>query len=146
MPRLVAGRLNTTQCVKVPPGASGSSMIRATLAAPAGMPVQVNGIGVLPPRQENLTGIAAPAANAGLRTVMAPGPGAVTADVACSAGVLPACPDPVDPPQAASRSAVSAPTPVPSGRERMRRSFRSAQPSRVQGHSTDRAVRRGLAG
>jgi hypothetical protein len=49
-------------------------MIRATLAAPAGMPVQVSGIGVLLPRQENLTGIVAPAANAGLRTVIAAAP------------------------------------------------------------------------
>ena len=107
MPRVVAGRLNTTQCVKVPLGASGSSMIRATLEAPAGTPVQVSGMGVLLPRQENLTGIVAPAANAGLRTVMVAAPDGV----AGPAAVLAAGPDPAGPPpdplQAASRRAAS---------------------------------------
>jgi hypothetical protein len=107
MPRLVAGRLNTTQCVKVPLGASGSSMIRATLAAPVGTPVQVSGIGALLPRQENLTGIVAPAANAGLRTVIM----ATLDGVAGPAALLAAGPDPVDPPpdplQPASRRAAS---------------------------------------
>jgi hypothetical protein len=55
-------------------------MIRATLAAPAGTPVQVSGIGVLLPWQENLTGIVAPGANAGLRTVIAAAPDGVPAD------------------------------------------------------------------
>jgi len=87
-------------------------MIRATLAVPAGTPVQVSGMGVLLPRQENLTGIIVPAANAGLRTVIA----AALDGVAGPAAVLAAGPDPVDPrpdpPQAASRrpaSTVSAP-------------------------------------
>jgi hypothetical protein len=110
MPRLETGRLNTTQCVKVPLGASGSSMIRATLAAPAGTPVQVSGMGVLLPRQENLTGIIAPAANAGLRTVIVAAPDGAAVGVAGPAE-LAAGPDPVDPPpdplQAASRSAAS---------------------------------------
>jgi hypothetical protein len=57
-------------------------MIKATLAAPAGTPVQVSGIGVLLPRQEYLTGIIAPAANAGLRTVIAAALDGVPADVA----------------------------------------------------------------
>jgi hypothetical protein len=90
-------------------------MIRATLEAPAGTPVQVSGMGVLLPRQENRTGIIAPAANAGLRTLMAAAPGAVS--VAGAAAVLGAGADPVDPPpdplQAASRRAagtVSVPT------------------------------------
>jgi len=82
-------------------------MIRATPAAPAGTPVQVSGMGVLLPRQENLTGIAAPAANAGLRTVIV----ATLDGVTGPAAVLAAGPDPVDPPpdppQAASRRAVS---------------------------------------
>src|SRR5215468_10800281 len=111
MPRLVAGRLNTTQCVKVPLGASGSSMIRATLAAPAGTPVQASGMGVLPPRQENLTGIIAPAANAGLRTVIAAAPDGAAAGVAGPAAELATAPDPADPPpdplQAASRRVAS---------------------------------------
>jgi hypothetical protein len=88
-------------------------MIRATLVAPAGTPVQVSGIGVLLPRQENLTGIIAPAANAGLRTVIV----ATLDGVAGPAAALAAGLDPVDPPpdplQAASRRAaiaVSAPT------------------------------------
>ena len=117
MPRLAAGRLNTTQCVKVPLGASGSSMIRATLAAPAGTPVQVSGMGALRPRQENLTGIVAPAAKAGLRTVIAAALDGTAVGVAGAAAVLAAGPGPVDPPpvplQAASKraaSTVSAPT------------------------------------
>jgi hypothetical protein len=57
-------------------------MIRATLAAPAGTPVHLSGTGVLLPRQEYLTGIAAPAANAGLRTVIAAALDGVPADVA----------------------------------------------------------------
>jgi hypothetical protein len=88
-------------------------MIRATLVAPAGTPVQVSGIGELLPRQENLTGIVAPAANAGLRTVIAAALDGVAGPAAALAGGL----DPVDPPpvplQAASRRAaspVSAPT------------------------------------
>jgi len=87
-------------------------MIRATLAAPPGTPAQASGIGVFLPRQENLTGIIVPAANAGLRTVIA----AALDGVAGPAAVLAAGPDPVDPrpdpPQAASRrpaSTVSAP-------------------------------------
>src|SRR5215470_2281377 len=115
MPRLVAGRLNTTQCVKVPLGASGSSMIMATLAAPAGMPVQASGMGVLLPRQENLTGIVAPAANAGLRTAIAAALGGAAVGVDWPAGGPAVDPVPPDPPQAASRkaaSAASAPTPA----------------------------------
>src|SRR5262249_58374824 len=108
MPRLVAGRLNTTQCVKVPLGASGSSMIRATLVAPAGIPVQVSGTGVLLPRQENLAGIVAPAVNAGLRTVMAPGAGDVTAGAAPPPRGLPGCPRPGRPPPPAGRRAAGA--------------------------------------
>jgi hypothetical protein len=57
-------------------------MIRATLAAPAGTPVHLSGTGVLLPRQEYLTGIAAPAAKAGLRTVIAAALDGVPADVA----------------------------------------------------------------
>jgi hypothetical protein len=101
MPRLVTGRLNTTQCVKVPLGASGSSMIRATLAAPAGMPAQATGIGVLLPRQENLTGIIAPAPNAGLRTVIAVALDGVAGVAELGAGLDPVDP-PLVPPQAAS--------------------------------------------
>src|SRR4249919_2380311 len=106
MPRLVAGRLNTTQCVKVPLGASGSSMIRATLAAPAGTPVQVSGIGVSLPRQENLTGIVVPAAKAGLRTAIVAALDGV-AGAAWPAEVLAAGPAPPLPPQAASRRTAS---------------------------------------
>jgi hypothetical protein len=87
-------------------------MIMATLAAPAGMPAQASGIGVLLPRQENLTGIIVPAANAGLRTAIAAALGGVAGAAELGAGL-----DPVDPPpvplQAASRRAarpVSAPT------------------------------------
>jgi hypothetical protein len=57
-------------------------MIRATLPAPAGTPVQVSGTGVLLPRQEYRTGIASPAANAGLRTVIAAALDGVAEDVA----------------------------------------------------------------
>jgi hypothetical protein len=88
-------------------------MIKATLAAPAGTPVQASGMGLLLPRQENLTGIIVPAANAGLRTVIV----ATLDGVAGAAEVLGAGLDPVDPPpvplQAASRRAsrpISAPT------------------------------------
>jgi hypothetical protein len=88
-------------------------MIRATLAAPAGTPVQASGIGLLLPRQENLIGIIAPAANAVLRTVIA----AALDGVAGAAEVLGTGLDPVDPPpvplQAASGRAarpMSAPT------------------------------------
>jgi hypothetical protein len=85
-------------------------MIRATLAAPAGMPAQASGIGVLRPRQENLTGIIVPAANAGLRTVIAAALGGVAGAAELGAGLDPV--DPPVPPQAASRRAarpVSAP-------------------------------------
>jgi hypothetical protein len=88
-------------------------MISATLEAPAGTPVQASGIGVLLPRQENLTGIIAPAANAGLRTVIvATLDGVAGPAAALAAGLDPVDPPP-DPPQAASRTAaiaVSAPT------------------------------------
>src|SRR5262249_45330552 len=119
MPRVVTGRLNTTQWVKVPLGASGSSMIMATLAAPAGTPVQVSGMGLLLPRQENLTGIIAPAANAGLRTLIAAAPDGAAVGVAGPAPELAVVPDPADPPpdppQAARRRvarALSAPLPL----------------------------------
>jgi hypothetical protein len=70
------------------------------------MPAQASGIGVLLPRQENLTGIIAPAPNAGLRTVIAAaldtvGPAAVLV------GGLDAVDPPPDPLQAASRRAAS---------------------------------------
>jgi len=80
-------------------------MIRATLPVPAGTPAQASGMGVLLPRQENLTGIIAPAANAGLRTVIVAAPGGAAVGVAGAAAVLPAGLDPVDPLQAASRRA-----------------------------------------
>jgi hypothetical protein len=70
---------------------------------------------VLLPRQENLTGIIAPAANAGLRTVIVAAPDGAAVGVAgpaeLAAGLDPV--DPPDPPQAASRraaSTVTAPT------------------------------------
>jgi len=98
-------------------------MIMATLAAPAGTPVQASGIGVLLPRQENLTGIIAPAANAGLRTAIVAAPDGAAVGVAGPAAELAAGPDPVDPPpdplQAASRraaSTVTAPTAAWPGR------------------------------
>jgi hypothetical protein len=105
MPVLLAGRLNTTQCVKVPLGASGSSMIMATLPAADGMPVQDSGMGVLLPRQENLAGIFAPAANAGLRTVIA---AAADGAGAVAAGAVPP-PLPLHPASKAAASAASAP-------------------------------------
>jgi hypothetical protein len=76
------------------------------------MPAQASGIGVLLPRQENLTGIIAPAPNAGLRTVIAAAPDGVAGVAELGAGLDPADP-PVAPPQAASgRTArpMSAPT------------------------------------
>jgi len=86
-------------------------MIRATLPAPAGTPVQVSGIGLLLPRQENLTGIIVPAANAGLRTVIAAALDGVAVGAACPVAVPEAGADPVDPPpdplQPASRRAAS---------------------------------------
>ncbi|HXZ74731.1 MAG TPA: hypothetical protein VEH31_28215 [Streptosporangiaceae bacterium] len=88
-------------------------MISATLEAPAGTPVQASGIGVLLPRQENLTGIIVPAANAGLRTVIAVALAGAVGPAAVLAGGLDAVDPPPDPLQAASRraaSTVSAPT------------------------------------
>jgi len=81
-------------------------MIRATLPAPAGTPVQVSGIGLLLPRQENLTGIIAPAANAGLRTVIAAAPDGGAVGVAGAAAVLAAGPDPADPPPDPPQAAI----------------------------------------
>jgi hypothetical protein len=92
-------------------------MIMATLLVPDGMPLQDSGMGVLLPRQENLAGILAPAATAGLRTeivVAADGAGAVAAG---AAGVLAAgrAPPPL-PPHPASRTAASAATAPPLAR------------------------------
>jgi len=87
-------------------------MIRATLAAPAGMPAQASGTGVLLPRQENLTGIVAPAPKAGLRTVIAVALDGVAGVAELGAGLDPVDP-PLVPPQAASGRAarpMSAPT------------------------------------
>jgi hypothetical protein len=82
-------------------------MIRATLAAPAGTPAQASGIGVLLPRQENLTGIIVPAANAGLRTVIAAALDAAVGPAAVLAGGLDAVGPPPNPLQAASGRAAS---------------------------------------
>jgi hypothetical protein len=86
-------------------------MIMATLPVADGMPAQDSGMGVLLPRQENLAGIFAPAANAGLRTVIAAA--AAGAVAAGAAGVLAA--GPVPPPlplHPASRAAASASAPL----------------------------------
>jgi hypothetical protein len=87
-------------------------MIRATLAAPAGTPVHFSGIGVLLPRQENLTGIIVPAANAGLRTVIAAALGGVAGAAELGAGLGPVDPSPVPLQAASGRAArpMSAPT------------------------------------
>jgi hypothetical protein len=87
-------------------------MIMATLAAPEGMPVQVSGMGVLLPRQENLTGIGAPAAKAGLRTAIVAALDGV-AGAAWPAEVLADGPAPPLPPQAASRRTSTASEPTP---------------------------------
>ena len=80
------------------------------LAVPEGMPAQASGGGVLPPRQENLAGIAALSANARLRTVIAAGLADVAVGVTRAAGVLAVGPEVLGPagpllpePQAASR-------------------------------------------
>ena len=54
----------------MPRGASGSSTTRATSAVPAATPDQASGGETFSPSQVNRSGIAAPALNAGLDTVM----------------------------------------------------------------------------
>jgi len=79
------------------------------------MPVQASGMGVLLPRQENLAGIFAPAANAGLRTVIAAaadGAGAAGAARVLAAGPVP----PLLPLHPASRAAASAASAPPLAR------------------------------
>src|SRR5262245_6427307 len=59
---------HTTQCTKVPPGASGSTSVSAWLCQPCGGADQVSG-GFTPfngPSHVNLAGSLAPLANAGL--------------------------------------------------------------------------------
>jgi hypothetical protein len=112
IPVAVGGRLNTTQCVYVPPGASGSSTTNATLTAPAGSPLQVSGGAVLLPLQVNLAGIGVPAVKAGLRTMIVTGAAdaavGVTEVTAARAGDRDAPPGPsAFPPHAAKNRLVS---------------------------------------
>jgi hypothetical protein len=95
-------------------------MIMATLPVADGMPVQDSGMGVLLPRQENLAGIFAPAANAGLRTVIAAAADGAAGDAgALAAGPLPPLP-PLHPASRAAASAASAPLLARPGRKESR--------------------------
>src|SRR4051794_14949027 len=60
----------TTQCTKVPPGASGSSTTSAHAAGFAALSDHVSGGEISAPSQENSTGTPAPSENAVLVTVM----------------------------------------------------------------------------
>src|SRR5262245_62171711 len=80
---------NSTQCVNVPPGASGSSAISAKLCA-AGAPSQRSGGETSAPSQVYVAGIAAPSANAVLVSVKVTGaPPVVLASGAGAAGAAP---------------------------------------------------------
>jgi hypothetical protein len=63
---------HTTQWVYVPPGASGSSTISATVAVPEGRPDQASGGEVPSPLQVYRAGIFVPAPNAVLVTGIEP--------------------------------------------------------------------------
>jgi hypothetical protein len=81
-------------------------------------------MGVLLPRQENLAGILAPAANAGLRTVIAAAADGAAAVAAGGAGALAAGPVPpllpLHPASRAAASAASAPLLARPGRKESR--------------------------
>ena len=63
-----AGRLNTTQCDQVPPGASGSSHISASVRDFSGTPDHARSGDRSEPSQVNLLGIIPSSVNAELRT------------------------------------------------------------------------------
>ena len=58
--RSVSGRFQSNQCVHVPPGASGSSMIRQILFVPAGGSVQANAGETSAPSQVYFAAIGSP--------------------------------------------------------------------------------------
>jgi hypothetical protein len=79
----LAGILKITQCVKMPLGASGSSIISATLFVSLGAPLQVKGGEIPSPTQVYLEGMRPPSWNTGLVRTMPDGNCVTTvADVA----------------------------------------------------------------
>src|SRR5512134_511382 len=64
--RASGGMLNSTQCVHVPPGASGSSTISAKDCVPAGGSVQARAGEMFLPTHEYFAGMDCPLANASL--------------------------------------------------------------------------------
>src|SRR5438874_695747 len=68
----VVGMFHTSQCVKVPPGASGSVISSAKLCAVCGTFVKSSGGVTFAPLQVYFCGIEPPLANAGLVIVIAP--------------------------------------------------------------------------
>src|SRR3990170_8032270 len=93
----------STQCVKVPPGASGSSMISAYAFVSAGAPSQASGGETLSPSQVKRVGIVSPLPNASLvseKAVASPPKGVSRVEGVCPAeGVSDGALSP--PPQAA---------------------------------------------
>ena len=70
------GTLKMTQCVKTPPGASGSSAMTAKDRVPAGAPLQVRGGEMSAPSAVYFAGNVSPALKAALETVNGPDEGA----------------------------------------------------------------------
>src|SRR5205807_3033905 len=69
-PVLVGVRPVSTQCTKVPPGASGSSTTTASSTAPEGTPLHERGGDWLSPTQVKRSGMESPLRKAGLVTAM----------------------------------------------------------------------------
>src|SRR3990170_3710131 len=99
--RAPAGRLNSTQWVNTPLGASGSSMISANDCVPSGTSLQERAGETSSPSQVNRVGIGWSASNASLRTAKAMTPSSSTG-VSVTEGVSVGVPFP--PPQAAMSS------------------------------------------
>src|SRR2546422_10500560 len=70
-----AGRLYSTQWTHVPPGASGSSAMSATLRVPAGAPLQVSGGDTSTPSHAYLARVGGPSFKAALVRMNAVGSG-----------------------------------------------------------------------
>src|SRR3990170_4162119 len=101
----------STQCVKVPPGASGSSMTSANAFVSAGAPSQASGGETLSPSQVYSAGIVSSLPNASLtseKAVASPPKGVSRVEGVCPAeGVSDGA---LSPPQQAARSASHTPS------------------------------------
>src|ERR1019366_8250771 len=85
----LAGMFHSTQCTQVPAGASGSSMIRAKLTVPAGVPLHSSAGETSAASQVCFFGITAPGANAVLLSTSAIDERPPADGCDCEASVLP---------------------------------------------------------